>query len=367
MALLLFTRAIVLFLVGSLSLLLYPLNATYPYLDKIAQSSLPQSIYTWAGFDGVHYVGIAMQGYHEFDQAFFPLYPQLIRFVEIFVKDYVLSGLLIANAAFIGAIYIIYRYVTEFWGEQRARWIIFFILAYPTAFYFSAVYSESLFLLYTVASLYSLHKRRFMLAGILAILASLTRLQGVLLIIPIFFSLYPFAKPLKKHIVVLTTPLLGLALYMSFLYKTTGDALYFLTSQASFGAQRSAELILLPQVYYRYLKIFLTADYSFQYAVALMEVIFVTGSLAAAVYVGYKAYVKKEAYIFGLVIYSAAHLILPTLTGSFSSLPRYSLFAVTNFIVLSSLSSQARMIALSIFIVLQCILAGLFIHGSFIS
>lgn len=363
-------RAIVLFLVGMLSLAYAPLNITYPYLDKISATFLPQWIYAWAGFDGVHYVGIAMQGYHEFDQAFFPIYPHLVRSLHYFLGDYVMSGLLISHIAFIAGVVLFYEYAKDVWGTQKASWMLAGLLAYPTAFFFTAVYTESLFLLFTIGSLYAVRKSKYLLAGMLAVLASLTRLQGVFLMIPLFFLFWNFNKTSfsKSQVALMLSPLLGLGGYMAYLYHSTGDALYFLTSQASFGAQRSSELILLPQVYYRYLKIFSTADLSYHYGVAVMEFICISGALFIACYIGYYAYLKRNALELGIAFYSLAHLILPTLTGTFSSIPRYSLFALTTYIAFARLKSKPLKVSVLIgSLVTQLILVGLFIHGSFVS
>ena len=53
------------------------------------------------------------------------------------------------------------------------------------SFFFSAIYSESMFLLLSIASLLSARRDRWALAGFLALLAALTRSAGVVLFIPL--------------------------------------------------------------------------------------------------------------------------------------------------------------------------------------
>lgn len=95
------------------------------------------------------------------------------------------------------------------------------------------------------------------MAGVLAALASATKIVGIFLF-PIL--LWKLAKEEKKTVSkilsVLLSPL-GLISYMFYLWKEYGDPLMFFHVQPFFGAHRSGEeMILSPQVIYRYLKIF---------------------------------------------------------------------------------------------------------------
>jgi hypothetical protein len=55
----------------------------------------------------------------------------------------------------------------------------------PMAFYFSAVYSESMFLALSLGCIYSARHGKWLLAGVLGALAAATRNSGVMLIVPI--------------------------------------------------------------------------------------------------------------------------------------------------------------------------------------
>jgi len=56
----------------------------FPYVDEVLKNSdLPAWMHQFGNFDGVHYVRIASAGYeYQFTQAFFPLYPLLIKIVS---------------------------------------------------------------------------------------------------------------------------------------------------------------------------------------------------------------------------------------------------------------------------------------------
>src|SRR3989339_1347122 len=56
-------------------------GARFPYFEgRLISSGLPHFIWSFGNFDGVHYLGIAQDEYaYQFTQAFFPLYPILIK------------------------------------------------------------------------------------------------------------------------------------------------------------------------------------------------------------------------------------------------------------------------------------------------
>ena len=56
----------------------------------------------WANFDGMHYLAIAEEGYHQYQQAFFPLFPLTIRaFEPLFGANYFRSAIFVTHAAFL--------------------------------------------------------------------------------------------------------------------------------------------------------------------------------------------------------------------------------------------------------------------------
>jgi len=78
---------------------------------------------------------------------------------------------------------------------------------------------------------------------------------------------------------------------------------------------------------------------------------------------------KIENYdLLALDLFSFANLLLPTLTGTFSSIPRYSLFSISIFIYLGQLKNNyIKYLILIIFVILHILLLGYFTQGYFIS
>ena len=128
--------------------------------------------------------------------AYFPLYPLGIRAVSELGAPLVLAGVLISLVAFAFALYGIHRLTTlELARTGRlaaaahesdvARLAVLVMAFSPMAFFFSAVYSESLFLALSVGLFWSARTGRWMWVGILGALACATRSTGLVLLLPV--------------------------------------------------------------------------------------------------------------------------------------------------------------------------------------
>lgn len=300
----------------------------------------------WSNFDGVHYLSIAERGYVQFEQAFFPLYPLLIKRLGMILNDnFLLAGLLISNISFIAALIVIWKILmTVFYRRKNketiVRQTIISLLFFPTSFYFGSVYTESIFLLSILAAWYLLLHHRRMWFGVVAGIASGIRLAGAFLGVPI-----------------------GLAGYMYYLYRSTGDALLFVHAQPAFGANRSGgDLIILPQVIWRYIKIYTTVPlYQYDYWIAVLEMVMFIVCLTL-LWFAWKAKLPKHWIYFSLLA-----VVVPTLTGTLSSMPRYVLVAFPMFIILGMMREPYRNQLLGISYVLFIILTALFATGHWVS
>jgi hypothetical protein len=359
-----------------------PYLGFFPYREDYRLFKLPGYISSLANFDGIHYVRIAGKGYDQFEQAYFPLYPLLIRRLSpLFNNNHLLTGIVIANVSFVLALFVFYYYLRLIDKQGKGKgalWAVVFLLSFPTSFFFGVLYTESLFFLLIILSLFTLEKGKPILASFFAFFASLTRLTGIFLLIPFFLKIIEKFKHAKyqmlntKYLMLLVSPFLGLGLYSYYLYQATGDPLFFFRSQPAFGANRSTNLVLLPQVYFRYLKIFFTANINFQYLIALVEVsIFnlVCYFLLQDLLNVLKKHQSKLFYTrLGLNLFSLAILLLPTLTGTFTSVPRYVLLCPSFFIGLSQIKGRKTKIAVSfLFFVLNMVLFSFFVQGYFVS
>jgi Mannosyltransferase (PIG-V) len=201
---------------------------------------------SWLHWDAVWFLNIVTHGYTPKASAFFPLYPLTIWSLAAVVHRPGTWGILVSVACFSGALVILYRLVRDEIDAPTAVWAVVLLSFAPTSFYFQAVYSESMFLLLTVASFAAARRGRWLLAGAAGLLAALTRSSGILLLVPLGlmwleqvrgeeFRL-PGARPQHllgerrarpKELVTLLLVPAGLALYMAYDRYRFGNALQF--------------------------------------------------------------------------------------------------------------------------------------------
>jgi hypothetical protein len=141
----------------------------------------------FARWDSVWYLAIAQGGYdHQVARtAFFPLYPLLLRGLGLVIGSDLVAGVVISLAAFAVALVILYRLVALELDDELARLTLLLIAFCPMAYFFSAVYSESLFLALSVGCIWLARTGRWAWAGLLGGLAAAERATGVTLVVPL--------------------------------------------------------------------------------------------------------------------------------------------------------------------------------------
>ena len=146
-------------------------------------------------WDAIWYLHIAEHGYpHVTEAAYFPGYPLLIAAVAWVTRSTVIAAALISLVAFFAALVALHRLTELELGVGAARRAVVLIAFFPTAVFFSAGYTESLFLALSVGVLLAARRERWALAGVLGALAAATRSAGVLLIVPAAL-MYAEARP----------------------------------------------------------------------------------------------------------------------------------------------------------------------------
>lgn len=328
--------------------------------------------WAWANFDGEHYLTIAQKGYGNGEEAFFPLYPLAIKVLawparsDIYFLQAV--GLLVSHASFLIGLWGLWKLVRLDYSKLISQLTLLLLLIFPTAYYFGSIYTESLFFALVVWSFYFARTNKWWLAGILGLLASGTRFIGIILFPILLFEWYISSQKGTARffsvIFLFLTPL-GLLVYMYYLNTLRSDAFAFLHSLSYFGEQRATEPVLLPQVFWRYIKMF--ADVSINspnFFLILFEVLSAVWFLFLSIF-AFKR-IRLSYSMFLLLGY-----LVPTFSGSFSSLPRYVLVLFPGFILMAILieriPSWARIgIFTSLFILLG-IATVLFTRGYWIA
>jgi Gpi18-like mannosyltransferase len=229
------------------------------------------------------------------------------------------------------ALYFFYKLIILDWKEKIAKRSILYLLFFPTAFFFSMFYTESLFLFLILASFFFARSKKWLLAGIFGGLATVTRLTGIFLL-PAFLTELKQQKKSKGHRPFIidhwSLCLIPLALlfYRHLLPLDRQNLLEFLPEN---------KVILLYQVFWRYFKMLWTVQKnSLTYFVVVLEFLTGAGFLAALII----SYLKKIRLSY--LIFAGLAYIVPTLVGNFSSLPRYVLVCFPCFISMALIKNR---------------------------
>jgi hypothetical protein len=297
------------------------------------QESSHALLAVWGRWDAVHYLDIATQGYQGTDMAFFPLFPLLIRFVGTLAGNHLVAGLLISNVSFFFGLLYLYKLLEREYDRAVARRAIFYVSIFPTAVFFSAVYTESLFFMLTVASFYYMRRGSWWFAGILGLLAALTRVEGVLLIVP-FLIEWAAAdpQPLRNRrlrlrdfgdLIAAGLIPLGLLMYMGYLWVLRADPLYFSHVQSHWNRHLAPPWVSLMNAFAK-----LHGTSAQALAHQSLEISF-TLLMIAVLLAGWHA--LRPSYI----AYMALSILVPMSTSNLMSMPRFALVLFPMFAILA--------------------------------
>lgn len=204
-------------------------------------------------WDAAHYANIARESY-VFDPAapaganvaFPPLFPFLVNFLSGLLRwvsfgwdwgngDYgavIVAGLLISNISFFVALGLLLKWLAPRLGHAGAAMVALALASMPTAFFFSAIYTESLFLALVLGALLAARsdwRWKWLCVGLLGLLATLTRFAGALLL-PVlaldYFSQTGWRwRRVRPDVLWLGLVPAGVLLYLGFLWWRFGDPL----------------------------------------------------------------------------------------------------------------------------------------------
>ncbi|URM89830.1 hypothetical protein LUW75_07295 [Streptomyces sp. MRC013] len=201
-------------------------------------------------WDSVWYTRIAEHGYgHEValpdgavhsDLAFFPLLPALERTLStVLPVGAAPAGLAVSWAASLVAAWGVYAVGAHLAGRRAGVVLAVLWGVYPTAFVQSMAYTETLFTAFAAWSLHAVLRGRWVRAGVLAVLAGLTRPSAVALIAALGVTALVTAVRERRvapglAVGVLLAPLGWLA-YVGYVAVRVGDPAGYFDVQAGWG------------------------------------------------------------------------------------------------------------------------------------
>jgi hypothetical protein len=217
-----------------------------PLLTSGAGGPVVTSLTSW---DGWWYLGIVQNGYHAaplegayHDYAFLPLWPMLVKVLALPFPGWEgLIAVLLANALFVVGLVMLVRLTAPRYGVAFAFRTAALLAIFPLAAVFSMAYAESLFLVLMLGAFLAAERGRAVPAGVCLALATLTRLQGAALVIPVAWILWEVAgRPRSirgltpSWLALLLGPAAAVGAYLWVVWLT-GDSASYAAAQGAWG------------------------------------------------------------------------------------------------------------------------------------
>ena len=208
-----------------------------------------------ARWDAGWYLTIANVGYsytpdstaaYQQNIAFFPAYPMTIRFfAPLFGRQSLWVGVLVSIVAFyIALVYLLRLARSELGNDDQATTVVMLIATYPFAVFFSAVYTESLFLLTLVGAVYHFRRDQLWRSACWGLLCGLTRPPGCFL--SVVLGLMALRSPsaqgatadrsqIVRRLLAASAPGLGMLAFSAYIYRLTGHPFQWTVQNAAWG------------------------------------------------------------------------------------------------------------------------------------
>ena len=224
-------------------------------------------------WDSAWYRSIVMEGYalepspgrSEVNWAFFPLLPMIVRgLYQLTGMEPYIIAMLVDTLFLMGIVIVSFVYISETrhsYTQAAATGIIFTFGAY--SFYFSIMYTDALYLLLLLITLYALEKKEYLIMGMAGAFLSATRNTGIMVVFAVGVKVImnyieeadnekkSFAGFLKyafgdwKLVLGICLIPAGLFAFMAYLGWKMGDPLAFVHVQVAWGGEMGNPLRVL--------------------------------------------------------------------------------------------------------------------------
>jgi len=308
----------------------------------------------FARYDSGWYHGIASQGYiygagGRNNLAFFPVYPLLMRAGGTLLggrqEDYYFAGIVISWLAFAGAMTMLYRLALLDLPRPAALRAVMYAAAFPFAYFFGMVYSESLFLLALVVAVYGLRTRRWLVSAASGAVMTATRVTGVMAVPGLAFVAWRVAGADRRSQIValasVATSLAGIGIYSVFNAQVSGHPFAWYEAITFWGYRPGGNPF---GGVFGLLQALLTRPYQFLATerMAPYDTLNALAALGALLLVP----LIWRRFNAGYALIVAAGLLLPLSSGQFEGLGRYCSVQFPIALALASLNGEVRHLGL---------------------
>lgn len=296
-----------------------------PFYKLTPQSqTLYQRLYlSWVTYwDAGHYVTIAKDGYHFPQQAFFPLWPLLIKIFS-YIFGYYNASFILTLVIGLTAFVLFYLLARKLLAEKEAKFALLLFASFPSTFFLHAGYSEGLFLALTLLSFLLMEQKRLLSSSIVAAFSAMTRITGICLSLAFLFSKQSFSKKLTLFLTSLT----GFLIFALFLQIKYGNPLLFVDAHKAWCQSQGRcgfNFPLIPLL--NYTQLVLTGWVRPNFSSTFIDWFFSMVFLFMLIPV-------FKRLSFSYFVYSLAALLFPLVSGTFVGMVRFVLVVFPVFFV----------------------------------
>ena len=338
-----------------------------------AQGEMPlrEALQRLVQWDGRHYLNLIEQGYAGYIEdgqhlflVFFPGYVWLTRVFRWVIPNTLGAAMTCSTLCFGGGCVYLYKLGKDMAGEGVGRGAVVLLAAFPFSFFAGLPMTEGLFLLTTAGACWALHRGKWVQFALWGVGAALTRMTGVLVILPALIALVEREKPFQrqpgwwKRILVrlpaVAAPLLGTAGYLLLNAVVDGDPFAFVKHQEHWyqGSQWIGGVV-------QYLADYLGGSFHSAngWAIWLPELALFPVAVALLVLAW-----RRREFPNSLLVYGFAYLVVNYSLSWLLSAGRYLSCGVP-FFLMAALLTEKRPAVRGFLVVTEAVLLGVYLSG----
>jgi hypothetical protein len=316
---------------------------SYQVLQNQRVAGLRGWLQIWNRWDALNYQKLAHFGYGATGElqpllVFYPLFPWSVRLLAFVTRDYLISAFIVSTIASLVAAIVLLRLVELDHSKELAHRAIWFLFIFPTSYFLHIGYTESLFLMLALSSVYAARRERWLMAGVFGALTCMTRPNGVVLIPVLIVEAthqYRITRRWRRQWLYIALAVVGFGGYLLLNKYVTGNAFAFVSFQQQFfGKSLSSPLTGIDNALGS-----LSREPSEAEMVGTQEVLFIALGLVCTIVSWIKLRPAYSVWMTGnwLMFVSVSFVL---------SVPRYTLMMFPIFILFAMLSSRRIWLAI---------------------
>ncbi len=198
-------------------------------------------------WDGEHYRNIVHKGYQyllshkQNNIVFFPIYPLIVGLFVSLGISFDIAGTVLSNITFLAVLLIFYQWINQLYDPLVARWATAVMAWFPMSLFCSLTYTESFFLLFTIAALYNFNKQQYFWSALFGMLATATRPPGLVLVPTLLIIAWLERRPVIAYLSALATSG-GLLVFSLFCWIRFREPFAFMRAQSGWPQPSWLEL-----------------------------------------------------------------------------------------------------------------------------